>query len=58
MQELKVKFFSLHAVTAYGGNRGRPIDRLIVDFDPRWMFVLRFALLGRPLPRVKALRAQ
>ena len=53
-----MKFFSLHAVTAYGGNRGRPIDRLIVDFDPRWMFVLRFALLGRPLPRVKALRAQ
>ena len=56
--EVEGDVFSIHAVMAYGGSRGRLIDLIVVDFDARWMLVLRFALLGRLFSRTRALLAQ
>lgn len=49
--EIEGEVLSVHAVMAYGGSGGSPIDRLTVDFDTRWTFVLRFVLLGRLFPK-------
>ena len=56
--EVEGEVFTMPAVMAYEESIGRLIDGLIVDFDTRWMFVLRFAIRGRIFPMARALHAQ